>query len=65
MKIIDISKDVMNCEVYPGDPTPSLERVKKIDDTKHVLELKTAEYKDEMENKISQIVTKLNVWCIY
>ena len=32
MKIIDISKDVMTCEVSPGDPTPSLERVKTIDD---------------------------------
>ena len=32
MKIIDISKDVMTCEVFPGDPTPSLEKVKTIDD---------------------------------
>lgn len=33
MKIIDISKDVMTSTVYPGDPSPSLERVKSIDDT--------------------------------
>ena len=32
MKIIDISKDVMTSEVFPGDPTPSLEKVKTIDD---------------------------------
>lgn len=31
MKFIDISKDVMTSAVYPGDPSPSLERVKKID----------------------------------
>lgn len=30
MKIIDISRDVMSCEVYPGDPTPALEQVKTI-----------------------------------
>ncbi len=30
MKFIDISKDVMTCEVYPGDLTPSLEQVKTI-----------------------------------
>ena len=30
MKFIDISKDVMTCEVYPGDPTPTLEQVKTI-----------------------------------
>ena len=30
MKFIDISKDVMTCEVYPGDPTPILEQVKTI-----------------------------------
>lgn len=30
MKFIDISKDVMTCEVYPGDPTPSLEQVQTI-----------------------------------
>ena len=33
MKIIDISKDVMACEVFPGDPSPSLKKVKTIDDT--------------------------------
>lgn len=32
MKIIDISKDVLNCEVYPGDPAPSLRKVKSISD---------------------------------
>lgn len=32
MKIIDISKDVLNCEVYPGDPAPSLQKVKSISD---------------------------------
>ena len=30
MKFIDISKDVMTCEVFPGDPTPTLEQVKTI-----------------------------------
>ena len=33
MKIIDISKDIMTCEVFPGDPAPSLKKVKTIDDT--------------------------------
>ena len=32
MKIIDISKDVMTCAVFPGDPTPSIKTVKTIDD---------------------------------
>ena len=32
MKIIDISKDVMTCAVFPGDPTPSIKTVKNIDD---------------------------------
>ena len=32
MKIIDISKDVMNCEVYPGDPIPTIEMVNEIGD---------------------------------
>lgn len=27
MKIIDISQEVLSCEVYEGDPTPSAERV--------------------------------------
>ncbi len=30
VKIIDISKDVMSSEVYPGDPTPKIEKVKTI-----------------------------------
>lgn len=33
MKIIDISKDVMSCEVFPGDPMPKLERVASIGDS--------------------------------
>lgn len=32
MKIIDISKDVMTCEVFTGDLAPNLERVKSIGD---------------------------------
>ena len=32
MKIIDISKDVMTCEVYPGDPLPNIEMVRTISD---------------------------------
>lgn len=32
MKIIDISKDVMTCDVFPGDPIPELKKVKVIDD---------------------------------
>lgn len=32
MKIIDISRDIMTAEVYEGDPTPKLERVRKIDE---------------------------------
>jgi len=32
MKIIDISKDVMTCEVFAGDPAPSLEQVKSVGD---------------------------------
>lgn len=32
MKIIDISKDILNCPVYPGDPSPRLQKVKSIDD---------------------------------
>ena len=32
MKIIDISRDVLSCPVFPGDPVASLERVKNIDD---------------------------------
>ena len=30
MKIIDISKDVMTCEAFAGDPTPKLEKVASI-----------------------------------
>lgn len=30
MKFIDISRDVMSCEVYPGDPEPRLDAVKSI-----------------------------------
>ena len=32
MKIIDISREVLSCPVYPGDPVATLERVKNIDD---------------------------------
>lgn len=32
MKIIDISKDVMTCEVFPGDPSPKLTKIKAIDE---------------------------------
>lgn len=32
MKIIDISREVLSCPVYPGDPVASLEQVKNIDD---------------------------------
>lgn len=32
MKIIDISKDVMTCQVFEGDPVPSLQQVKSIND---------------------------------
>ena len=32
VKIIDISRDVLSCPVFPGDPVASLERVKNIDD---------------------------------
>ena len=32
MKIIDISREVLSCPVFPGDPVASLERVKNIDD---------------------------------
>ena len=28
MKIIDISKDVMTSDVYPGDPIPELKKIK-------------------------------------
>lgn len=31
MKIIDISREVLSCPVYPGDPVANLERVKNID----------------------------------
>lgn len=30
MKIIDISKDVMTCEVFPGDPSPKLSKIQTI-----------------------------------
>ncbi len=32
MKIIDISREVLSCPVFPGDPVASLEMVKTIDD---------------------------------
>ncbi|MGN1161163.1 MAG: cyclase family protein [Candidatus Fimenecus sp.] len=32
MKVIDISKDVMTCPVFEGDPSPELARIKTIDD---------------------------------
>ena len=31
VKIIDISREVLSCPVYPGDPVATLERVKNID----------------------------------
>ena len=31
MKIIDISQEIFSCNVYPGDPKPSFERVVAID----------------------------------
>lgn len=32
MKIYDISQEVLSCVVFPGDPTPYREQVKKMDD---------------------------------
>ena len=32
MKIIDISKDIFEAEVYPGDPEPNLQRILKMED---------------------------------
>ncbi len=32
MKIYDISQEVLSCVVFPGDPAPSREQVKKMDD---------------------------------
>ncbi len=32
MKIIDISREVLSCPVFPGDPVASLEKVKNIDE---------------------------------
>lgn len=32
MKIIDISKDVMTCEVFAGDPVPKMQQIKTIGD---------------------------------
>lgn len=32
IEIIDISRDILSCEVYPGDPEANLERYKKISD---------------------------------
>ena len=32
MKVIDISKDVMTCPVFEGDPSPELARIKTLDD---------------------------------
>ncbi|MBQ8765331.1 MAG: cyclase family protein [Clostridia bacterium] len=31
MKIIDITREILSCPVYPGDPVANLERVKSID----------------------------------
>ncbi|MBQ2743208.1 MAG: cyclase family protein, partial [Oscillospiraceae bacterium] len=31
MKIIDISQEVLSCNVYPGDPKPQLKRLKSTD----------------------------------
>ena len=31
MKIIDISQEVFSCNVYPGDPHPTAEKVVSID----------------------------------
>lgn len=32
MKIYDISQEIFGCEVYPGDPAPELQQLKKIPD---------------------------------
>lgn len=32
MKIIDISRELLSCPVFPGDPVAKLERIKKIED---------------------------------
>ena len=32
MKVFDISQEVLSCEVYPGDPAPELERLKRMED---------------------------------
>lgn len=32
MRIIDISQEVLSCKVYPGDPAPCGERIKKMED---------------------------------
>ena len=32
MRVYDISQEVLNCVVFPGDPAPYREQVKKIDD---------------------------------
>ncbi len=32
MKIYDISQEVLSCAVFPGDPAPHREQIKKIDD---------------------------------
>ena len=32
MKIIDISQEVLSCNIYPGDPRPQLKRLKSTDD---------------------------------
>ncbi|MGI6773640.1 MAG: cyclase family protein [Clostridiales bacterium] len=32
MNIIDISRDILDCEIYPGDPVPRVEIVKRISD---------------------------------
>ena len=31
MKIFDISREVLSCNFYPGDPIPSAERIKSIE----------------------------------
>ena len=31
LKIIDISQDVLSCEVYPGDPVPQGDKIKSME----------------------------------
>lgn len=32
MKIIDISREILSCEIYPGDPKPFLQRISSADE---------------------------------